>query len=314
MKSSDKTCLNKIQSIPFHGIGLSVDLHVPDLFELILSLDHHSLAFDYLEIFRGPFSQIRPVREHFSPEFPLEYHADCLWFTQPDFHKSPWKKECDRTIEVTSCLKSDWITHECATKQIAGFPFGTYLPPLLTEESGRLIGRQSEEVRNYISTRSEQPGKEAPLFLVEVPPFYTFALGDIPLSYLFRTIAGESSCGFLLDIGHVYTYYLSTGLRESTPVEDFFETFLDEFPLERVVQIHLGGLKPFHQSYLDDHGERIPEILFCLLETALNHPGLIHLKGIALEVDTKKIDLILEEYQRFRSIGRQWIESAHVRP
>jgi uncharacterized protein (UPF0276 family) len=95
-------------------------------------------------------------------------------------------------------------------------------------------------------------------------------------------------------------------LHHYIPLDHFFNGFLEEFPLERVVQIHLGGLKPFHQTFIDDHGAKIPDILFHLLAKALEHPGLIHLRGIALEVDTKNIALIIEEYDRFLSVGLEW--------
>jgi hypothetical protein len=308
MNLCQKTYLEKIEKIPFHGVGLSVDLHVPDLFELIEALDHNGLPFGYLEVFRAPYSHLQPLRDLFQNGVQLEYHADCLWYTQPEFHETPWEKECDKLIQDSQALRSRWITHECATKQISGYPFGTYLPPLLTKKSGELIGRQSGEIQNYLSDHWEEPGTTSPLLLVEVPPFYSFAIGDLPLSAFFRTIAERNNCGILLDIGHIYTYYLSGGGHASIPLDLFFNDFLEEFPLERVVQIHLGGLRSFHQTFVDDHGAKIPDILFHLLRKALEHPRLIHLKGIALEVDTKNIDLIIEEYGRFLSIGLEWRE------
>lgn len=292
--------------IPFHGIGLSVDLHVPDLYELIEGLNQKGLSFDYLELFRAPHSHLIPLRNHFQNSLPLEYHADCLWYTQPEFHETPWEEECNKLIQDAQVLRSHWITHECATKQIGGYPFGTYLPPLLTKESGEMIGLQSDEIQNYFFDHWEEEETASPLLLVEIPPFYSFAIGDFSLPAFFKTIAERNNCGVLLDIGHVYTYYLSTGFHRSIPLDLFFSRFLDEFPLERVVQIHLGGLKPFYQTLLDDHGSRIPDILFHLLGRALEQSSLINLKGIALEVDTKNIDLIIAEYERFLLDGLEW--------
>jgi uncharacterized protein (UPF0276 family) len=307
-----ETYVRKVQSIPFHGIGLSVDLHVPDLFELVFRLKQSNLNFDYLELFRGPVSQLGSVREYFSNHLPLEYHADSLWFTQPEFFQTPWKKETQKIIQDTAKLESHWVTHECATKEISGYFFGTYLPPLLTRNSAELIGRQCTLVQECLSIHFEKENRISPLILIEIPPFYSFVVGDIPLSRFFKIIAGNSPCGFLLDIGHLYTYYLSAGLKNRIPLEAFIKMFLDEFPLERVVQLHLGGLKPFRQGYLDHHGAPIPELLFELLPILLEDRRLTHLKGIALEVDTKEIDLILTEYGRFQSIGLKWTEQHKV--
>ncbi|MHB8482433.1 MAG: multinuclear nonheme iron-dependent oxidase [Nitrospiria bacterium] len=304
MAAFQNSFLNRVRSIPFHGTGLSVDLHVPDLFDLIHALNKASLSFDYLEIYRGPLSHLKPVQHYFKNSLPLEYHADGLWFTQPEFNQTPWKKECEKIISETGCLNSRWITHECATKQINGYSFGTYLPPLLTEKSADLTGRQSALIQDNLDKTTGE--LSSPLFLIETPPFYTFAVGDISLDRFFQIISESTPCGFLLDIGHVYTYYLTTENGNEVSPDDFFENFLDKFPLERVVQIHLGGLRPFHNTFLDDHGSLIPEILFRLLEKTLQNRRLINLKGLALEVDTKEIDLIISEYKTFLNLASKW--------
>ena len=105
-------------------------------------------------------------------------------------------------------------------------------------------------------------------------------------------------------------------------LDSFLEAFLQAFPLERVVQIHLAGLGihpavnsvegariPDSQNWpnwIDSHGEPIPEILFEILDRVLSSPRLVNLKGIALEVDTKPIELILEEYAEFRNRLNWW--------
>jgi len=97
----------------------------------------------------------------------------------------------------------------------------------------------------------------------------------------------------------------------------FVRAFLDEFPMERVVEIHVAGLA-IHGStephfsiraghtnddalpaWIDAHEAPIPPVLFEMLDQILNHPRLISLKGLALEVDTKPIGLIVEEFAEF---------------
>src|ERR1700693_4929466 len=301
MTSIEKKFLSRANKIPFHGTGLSVDLHVPDLYDLAEALSEAGLSYDYLEIFKAPLSQLFPARERFPQTLPLEYHADGLWFTQPDFLGSPWEEECRRIARHTRVLRSSWITHECASKQISGRSVGTYLPPLLTLEAARLAGNQGELVQRKLD---ELSGNSAPLLLIEVPPFYTFTAGDISLEAFFQEISKRTSCGILLDIGHLYSYYLSSDLAKTISPADFLSRFLDRFPLHSVIQIHLGGLRPFHETFLDDHGSPVPPILFDLLRQTLRHPGLVNLKGIALEVDTKEISLIVGEYEYFLAICR----------
>ena len=303
MNSPDKLFRRRADLIPFQGTGLSVDLHVPDLFELIGRLEQSNLPFDYLELFRGPFNHLKPVRDTFPSSFQLAYHADSLWFTLPEFGSSPWEIECEKILRDTNLLGSAWITHECAAKQAGGISFGTYFPPLLTDQSARVAGEQARMIQSYIDARWNRTGIPPPLLVVETPPFYGFVVGDLPLSRFFREISLHSPCGFLLDIGHLYTYYLASGSERIRAPEEFLIAFLDEFPLERVVQIHLAGVKRLTYGYFDDHGSPVPEILYAFLEILLNDDRMTSLKGIAFEADTKEISLIIPEYERFLRIG-----------
>jgi hypothetical protein len=124
----------------------------------------------------------------------------------------------------------------------------------------------------------------------------------------------------VLDIGHLWTVYRYTAACRRTSVEQFVREFLDEFPLERVVEIHIAGLA-CHESvgashrrgglpeWIDAHAAPIPSILFAMLEQVLAHPNLYSLRAVALEVDTKPIETIVEEYaeavRRFSTLVQQ---------
>jgi hypothetical protein len=60
----------------------------------------------------------------------------------------------------------------------------------------------------------------------------------------------------------------------------------------------------------------VPGVLFDLLRQVLGHPGLTALKGIALEVDTKAVPVIVEEFGHLREepACRQALERAGVPP
>ena len=97
----------------------------------------------------------------------------------------------------------------------------------------------------------------------------------------------------------------------------FVDEFLNEFPMDRVVEIHVAGLA-IHASHralaprlssgmgdealpiwIDDHAAPIPTVLFEMLDQILCHPELTSLKGLALEVDTKPVELIVDEFAEF---------------
>ncbi len=148
-----------------------------------------------------------------------------------------------------------------------------------------------------------------------MPPLTYFACGSLPIPEFYREVVNRAPCGLVLDIGHHWTVYRYTGARQLQSVEQFVAEFLERFPLERVVEIHVAGLAPHSGEaaertrnrdedslphWIDAHGAPIPDVLFDMLDQVLSHPRLTTLKGVALEVDTKEPVLILSEFQAFR--------------
>jgi uncharacterized protein (UPF0276 family) len=295
----------RLHRIPSLGLGLSVDVYSPDLFDLMAELNGRGLRPGYLEIFKASTGALAAVRRHF-PDIALAYHAEGLWVTQPDFATAPLLgDDVADTVEHLRALDSIWLNHECATKQMAGYSFGTYLPPLYTARSAGMVAQNVALVQHRIDQEYENSG--GPLFLLEMAPLTYFAAGTINVPEFFRLIVDRVSCGLVLDIGHLWTVYRYTAARITDPLAKFVEQFLDRFPLERVVEIHVAGLSEHVASpdgglpralpaWLDCHAAPIPCVLWGMLEQVLSHAGLTNLRAVALEVDTKSIPAIADEY------------------
>ena len=210
-------------------------------------------------------------------------------------------------ITQLNSLQSLWLNHECAMKQMAGYSFGTYVPPLYTRLSAEVVAANIATVQQRMDRQGRRADGAAPLFLLEMPPLTYFSAGTISIPYFFRRVTALTPCGLVLDIGHLWTVYRYTAACRRISLEQFVGEFLDEFPLERVVEIHVAGLA-CHESvgeskrgegvpeWIDAHAAPIPSILFCMLEQVLAHQNLVNLRAVALEVDTKPIELIVEEY------------------
>ena len=262
----------------------------------------------YLEIFRANQTVLRSVRQHISA-VPLTYHGEGLWVTQPDFPLMPYlEQDLDDVAAQLTILGSPWLNHECATKQMAGYSFGTYLPPLFTAESARVVAENIALVQEKMD-QVRQPDQEfGPLFVLEMPPLTYFMAGTMSVPEFFDLVTELVPCGLVLDIGHLWTVYRYTAVGQQLSLERFVDRFLDEFPLERVIEVHVAGLSqhplaPPHRErgaqpeWLDAHDAPIQPVCWRMLEQVLVHPRLVNLRGVALEVDTKPIEHIVEEFR-----------------
>ena len=311
MSTIDQEFKARASHIPHHGLGLSVDVYSPNLFELAGALDRRGLDCGYLEIFKAAAPALATVRRRL-PQALCAYHAEGLWVTQPEPDRiSPFDAELDETAEQLRILGSHWLNHECAAKQMAGYAFGTYLPALFTRASAEVTAANIARAQERLDRSCAARNGTGPLFLLETPPLTYVGFGELGLPEYFRLVTAQVPCGIVLDVGHLWTVYRYTGEWRRRPLAAFLAEFLDAFPLDRVVEIHMAGLA-VHPSlpaavladgapfWIDAHGAPIPDVLSDMLAQVLDHPGLCQLKGVALEVDTKPIPMIVEEFARAR--------------
>ena len=317
----------RLSSIPSHGLGLSVDVYSPNLFDLLDAMTSRGLSYGYLEIFKASRPALVEVRRRL-PEARLAYHAEGIWLTQPQWGDTDVDGlEISATASQLAILGCHWINHECATKHIAGFSFGTYLPPLFTDASAEVTAAHAVRLQHALDGSDAFEARHEPLVLLEIPPLTYFAFGDLSVTQFFRRMADRAPCGFVLDLGHVWTYYRYSDEWRRRSVSTFLDRFLATFPLERVVQIHVAGLavhesaiatveRPHDDSppfWVDAHHAAIPPVLSDMLDQVLTHPNLRSLRGVALEVDTKSIEQIIKEFtqaqQRFGGRVRAACES-----
>lgn len=309
--------IRRLEAIPTHGLGLSVDIHSPAVGNLRRSLQDRHLLPGYLEVFRTTTIALENTMKDIGDGF-LAYHGEGLWVTQPEMTETrAFQQTFTETVQHLQALQSAWLNHECATKVLAGHYFGTYLPPLYTRSSADIVSENIRQIQSLLDQRCQLANGTTPLLLLEMPPLTYFVAGTLSLPSFFRIVCDQSTCGLVLDVGHLWTVFRYSWARRTQSLAQFVSTFLDEFPMERVVEIHVAGLDVHDASgspisipsshpsetslpaWIDAHGAPIPPVLFEMLDQILSHPRLTNLKGLALEVDTKPVEMIVEEFAEF---------------
>jgi uncharacterized protein (UPF0276 family) len=307
----------RLEQIRDHGLGLSVDVYSPNLMGLLGALHRGQVLPAYLEIFRAAPAALAAVRRQVG-DYLLAYHGEGMWLTQPETaDDSLFAQDVREVASHLQTLDSAWLNHECATKHIAGYSYGTYLPPVYTEPSAAVVAENTILLQDLLDRHCRLASGGTPLVLLEMPPLTYFVAGTLAIPTFFRFITKQAPCGLVLDVGHLWTVFRYSGAWRTASLAQFVDDFLDEFPMDRVVEIHVAGLAVHESSsatrsrpadaktehvlpaWTDAHAAPIPPILFEMLDQVLCHPRLTGLRGLALEVDTKSIPLIVDEFVRF---------------
>jgi uncharacterized protein len=109
--------------------------------------------------------------------------------------------------------------------------------------------------------------------LLENPPIY-FPIPGSTMSQIefVGEICERSGTGLLLDLAHFYITSQTVGFD---PVEA-----IGDYPLERVVEVHLSGVETEAGGHWDNHARRAPDVEFELLSAVLDRAAV---RGITLE-------------------------------
>ncbi len=182
---SHKEFLRRVRRIPIHGLGLSVDIHAPEVTSLLRSLQARQVPPGYFEVFYTEPAALEVVREQVGERF-LAYHGEGLWITQPEMAGS-WagRQELDDAITHLQILQSAWLNHECATKYLAGYSYGTYLPPLYTRASAETVAENARQIQTLLDEQCVLENESTPLLLLEMPPLTYFVAGTLPIPTFF---------------------------------------------------------------------------------------------------------------------------------
>ena len=166
----------------------------------------------------------------------------------------------------------------------------TLLPPILCEEEAAAYAANLKRCRSII-------GKEV---LPENPPGSAF-VGTMDLLSFYASICEQADTGMLLDAAHLSIYQTMMGRK---PLDG-----LSDFPLERIVEIHVAGSRrqivDGLEVWVDDH---FPEVRSETWEIAsyLAHRT-PNLKAVVFECERNPIASCLTGFGRIQEIfGERW--------
>jgi uncharacterized protein len=180
-----------------------------------------------------------------------------------------------------------WSEHICFTNA-GGIDIGHLSPIPFNREAIDIIHRNIEDVREYI---------DAPLILENISYLLTVPGQEFSEPEFIAEILDCTNCGLLLDITNLHANAVNHHYD--------IESFLNNIPLERVVQLHFVGGQWHDGVLIDSHSQATPKEVWSIMENVMSKAPV---KGIILERDENFPPFIelAKELDNARNIGRKY--------
>jgi uncharacterized protein (UPF0276 family) len=271
----------KIDGIRPLGAGLGYrDPYRADLFL-------HREAIDFLEIIADHFMGVAPgrtaQRDLLAAHFPLIPHGLNLSLGSAEGLDTDYVRQI--TTLVNELQPPYWSEHIAFT-HAGGVEIGHLTPLPFTREALDTLCRNIAIVQDHT---------DVPLILENITHVVDLG-GEMTEGQFLSELTARTACGLLLDITNLYTNSVNFGYD--------LDAFLDQAPLDRVVQLHFTGGHWHDGVLIDSHSRPAPPEVWALMEEVVARAPV---KGIILERDEDLPPLaeLSAELARARQIGRR---------
>jgi uncharacterized protein (UPF0276 family) len=228
-----------IADLPKLGLGLGLrSVHFAQILAERPVVDwFEAISENFMDSGGRPRAVIRAVAER----YPLVLHGVSLSIGSAD----PLNRDyLTRLKRLAAEVKPAWISDHLCWTGVLGLNSHDLLPMPLTEESLTHVAARVRQVQDIL---------ERPLILENPSSYVRFAHSTMAEPEFLRRLAGETGCGLLLDVNNVYVSCFNAG---TDPI-----AYINAFPCESVVQVHLAGHQHRGTHIIDTHDRPVrPEV------------------------------------------------------
>lgn len=181
-------------------------------------------------------------------------------------------------------IQPEWCSdHICFTKS-GGVDIGHLSPVPFTYEAVNALVGNIKRVKSRIKT---------PLILENITYTFRYPNAEMTETEFLRRILEESDCGLLLDVTNLYI--------NSVNHKFDWREFLDELPMERVVQLHFVGGQQHGELFIDSHSQQTQDEIWEVFREVCART---EVKGAILERDENfpPFEMLVEELEIARKI------------
>lgn len=228
---------------------------IGDLPKLGLGLGLRNVHFDHILTHRPEVGWFEAISENFmdshgrpraiireiAAHYPVVLHGVSLSIGSTDPLNIDYLK---RLKTLADEIQPAWISDHLCWTGINGLNSHDLLPMPLTEVSLAHVAARVHQVQDYLGR---------PLILENPSLYVRFADDTFQEPDFLRALAAQTGCRLLLDVNNVFVSCFNAGTDP--------HAWLDDFPFDSVVQIHLAGHQQYGSHVIDTHDRPVrPEV------------------------------------------------------
>ena len=137
-------------------------------------------------------------------------------------------------------IKAPWVSDHLCWTGVSGVNSHDLLPLPLNEETLQHVATRVNQVQDIL---------QRPLILENPSTYIRFTSTTMREPDFLRALTEETGCGLLLDVNNVFVSCFNMG---DDPL-----SYLETFPFERVVQLHLAGHEHCGTHIIDTHDQPV---------------------------------------------------------
>ena len=220
-----------ISDLPRLGLGLGLrSVHFDQILSQRPAVDwFEAISENFMDSGGRPRAVIREIAEH----YPVVLHGVSLSIGSAD----PLDMDYLASLKALAAeVRPAWISDHLCWTGVMGLNSHDLLPVPLTEESLAHVAARVRQVQDFL---------ERPLILENPSAYVRFAQSTMDEPLFLRRLADETGCGLLLDVNNVFVTCFNAG---ADPV-----AYIESFPCDRVVQMHLAGHQDRGTHIVDTH-------------------------------------------------------------
>lgn len=231
MADQPRTAVDNRWGLPDLGVGLGLRTpHYADVLEKTPEVDWFEIV---SENFMGTGGRPLSVLDRVAERYPIAMHGVSMSIGTTDPIDFDYLRQLK---ELAQRCNAAWLGDHVCWTGVAGRNNHDLLPVPYTEEA---LAHMVERVR------ITQDFLERPLVLENPSTYLGFVESSMSEETFIARLASESDCALLLDVNNVYVSARNHGFDP--------HAYLDEIPMDRVVQIHVAGHTDHGTHCIDTH-------------------------------------------------------------